>query len=172
MLKIKWIMLTLVLGAAMVFAGCSNDTVETNRPVVVTNANTAAPVNTATAPATGAAVEPGTIVANPNAYIGQTVTIVGEVEEIFGPRAFTLDEETIAGNTDLLVLAPQNPAVNLEAIDNNWLNDGVRITGAVRRMVVADVERDLGWDLDNELEVEYRDRPVVILQSLSRTVDR
>lgn len=175
MLRTKWIILTLVMGLTIVFVGC-NDRVETNRPVVVTNANTTAvnPVNanTTTAPATGAVIEPGAIVANPNNYIGQTVTIAGEVEEVFGPRVFTLDEETIAGNTDLLVLSPQRPELNLEAIDNNWLNDGVRVTGTVRAMVVADVEREIGWDLDRNLEVEYNGRPVVIAQSIARTADK
>lgn len=176
MLKLKFIIFTLVLSLTVLFIGCNDRTAETNRPIVVTNTNTTAvtPANTAvtTVPATGAVVAPGTIVANPNAYIGQTVTVAGDVEEVFGPRVFTLDEETIAGNTDLLVLSPQRPELNLEAIDNNWLNDGVRVTGTVRRMVVADVERELGWDLDNELEVEYRDRPVIIAQSIARTADR
>jgi len=38
----------------------------------------------------------------------------------------------------------------------------VRVTGPVRRLRVAEVERELGIDLDAELELAFESRPVMM----------
>jgi hypothetical protein len=42
----------------------------------------------------------------------------------------------------------------------------VRVTGTVRRFVVADIERDYGFDLTSEIETEFRDKPVLVANSV------
>ena len=56
-------------------------------------------------PAPGADVTAGAIIQNPGAYLGKTVTVSGEVEKIFGPRAFNMDSGVNVG--ELLVLGAE-----------------------------------------------------------------
>ncbi len=41
------------------------------------------------------------------------------------------------------------------------------VTGTVRKLVVADIEREFDLDLDPEFEVEFRDRPIVIADDIT-----
>lgn len=105
------------------------------------------------------APDPGEITENPSRFYGQTVAIEAEIEEVLGANAFTLDEEEIAGSTDLLVV---NAAIT------PTIKDGERVvvTGQVRPFVLAEIDRDydLTWDLDfqRELEAEYSSKPVLM----------
>ena len=110
------------------------------------------------------------ITGNPDKYLGQTVTVVAEVDEVHGPDAFSLDEENpVAGgiDNDLLVIGPQ--AASLEDLDDKWLNDKVRVTGTIGKLSVVDIEREVGWDLKPELEVEVEGaKAILIAKSVER----
>lgn len=135
----------------------------------VANTNQA---NTNASPAAspGAAVSLGTITGNLNNYLGKTVTVEADVQEVFGPRAFTLDEDdAFAGgiDNDVLVLGAQTG--NLERIEDNWLRNKVRVTGTVRAVALVDIEREVGWDLDRQIEAELEDvKAVIVASSLQR----
>ena len=94
--------------------------------------------------------------------IGQTVTVTGEVEEVVGNNAFRIQENEIFGDDGVLVINAQ-PTV---PVSNN---QNVRVTGEVRQFVAADLERDydLNWDLEvqQQLEAEYQEKPVIIAES-------
>lgn len=109
------------------------------------------------------------ITRNPNALIGKTVTVVADVDEVYGPRAFELDEDSdISGDNDddLLVLIPK--AGNLANVDDQWKRNKVRVTGVVQRMNVSNIEREIGWDLQPKLETEFKNEPVLIARSIER----
>ena len=110
------------------------------------------------------------IVADPSKYVGQTVTIEAQVDEVFGPKAFAVDEDApLAGgiDRDLLVVGRNN--ANLQDINNDWLNDKVRVTGTVGRVSVVEVEREVGWDLDPQIEVEVEGAGAILLaESVTR----
>jgi len=119
--------------------------------------------------AEGATHRVADITGNPNALIGKTVTVVADVDEVYGPRAFKLDEDSpLAGgiDNDLLVLGAKTG--NLANIDDQWMNNKVRVTGVVQRMNVKNIERELGWDLQPNLETEFKDKPVLIARSVER----
>lgn len=109
------------------------------------------------------APEPGEITENPKQYYGRTLAVAGEVEEVYSPNVFTLDEDELLGSEDLLVLVA-NPKATV--------NDGqyVAVTGELRPFVVADLERDydLTWDLDvqKKLEAEYSTKPVLVVNGV------
>ncbi|MBW4647947.1 MAG: hypothetical protein KME06_04495 [Kastovskya adunca ATA6-11-RM4] len=117
-----------------------------NRPAIVAQSIALAP-------------EPGEVTENPNLFYGKTLAVKGEVEDIVGPTAFTIDEDQLTSGGDLLVLVanPERTIADGEA---------VVATGQLRPFVIAEIERDydLTWDLDlqRQLEVEYKDRPVLI----------
>ncbi|MCA1994193.1 MAG: DUF4131 domain-containing protein [Coleofasciculus sp. S288] len=122
------------------------DTEYEERPTIVAQSMALAP-------------DPGEITANPSLYYGQPIALEGEVEEIMGANAFTLDDDELLDGGNLLVLIP-NP--------QQTISDGERVvvTGQVRPFVAAEIERDFDftWDagLQRQLETEYSNRPVFI----------
>jgi hypothetical protein len=118
----------------------------------------------ATERARGDDVTVGTITGNLDKYVGQSVTVVADVQEVLGPRAFTLDEDDVlAGgiDNDMLVLSPQSG--NLTSIENSWTKNKVRVTGTVRRVAVAEVEREVGWKLQPKVRAEFKDVTAVLV---------
>lgn len=102
-------------------------------------------------------------------FLGQTVTVTGEVARIGGPRMFTVEDSDLVGDEHLLVLSSRPvPELLAESKDPLADYDEVTVTGTVRRLVVTEVERELGFDLDPEYEVEFRDRPVLIATAVRR----
>jgi hypothetical protein len=89
---------------------------------------------------------------------------------VHSPRAFSLDEDspTAGGiDNDLMVLSPQ--AGSLSDIDDTWLNNKVRVTGKVGKLSILEIEQELGWDLNPELEIEVeKARAVLIANSVQR----
>ena len=123
-----------------------------------------------TAAIAGTSVRVEDIVGDPAAYDGREVTVEADVEEVHSPRAFALDEDSpVAGgiDNDLVVLYPMS--ASLADIDDQWLNNRVRVTGTVRTVSIVDIEREIGWDLDPEIEADLEGmKPVLI----ARTVER
>lgn len=106
------------------------------------------------------------VIENPSAYVGKTVTVSGDVEEIWGPRAFNMDSGVTVG--ELLVVG-REPFPQVAATGNRAyvINDIATVTGVVRMLVTADIEREIGWDLDPQIETEFNAKPVLIAQSIS-----
>ena len=136
----------------------------------VVNRLTVAPAAASTG---GGEITVGTITGNLNNYLGQTVTVVADVQEVLGPRAFTLDEDDVlAGgiDNDMLVLSPQSG--NLTSIENNWTKNKVRVTGTVRGLSVVEIEREVGWDLNPKIEAEFKDVKAVLVASSVERLQR
>ena len=107
---------------------------------------------------------------HPENFVGKSVTVVADVEEVHSSRAFSLDEDSPAAggvDNDLMVLYPKSDS--LRDIDDQWLNNKVRVTGTVSTVNVVEIERELGWDLTPELEVEVGKAKAVII---AKTVER
>ncbi|HZF39728.1 MAG TPA: hypothetical protein VE715_12955 [Blastocatellia bacterium] len=122
--------------------------------------------------AAGATNRVAEITGAPNAFLGKTVTVVAEVDEVYGPRAFTLNGEG-AGSSgakgagkDLLTLVPK--VGGFPNVDAQWKEGKARVTGVVQRMIPKDVEREIGWVLPLNLESKFRGRPVLIVRSVER----
>ena len=122
------------------------------------------------APAANTALKVEDLVKDADRYMGQEVTVVGEVDEVLSPQAFALDEDSMLEggiDNDLLVFYPKS--AELAPLDDAWLNDGVRVTGTVGRMTVTEIEREVGWDLDPKIEIEVEKKgPVLIAKRVER----
>lgn len=163
----RWTTACVALALAVSVTACGRD----ETPTAEQAASPAGePATDATRTAAGGELRVADVVANADRYIGQEVTIVGEVDEVLSPMAFALDEEAplAAGiDNDLLVFYPKS--ANLEELDDQWLNDRVRVRGTIGRMSVVEIEREVGWDLDPKIETELEDqRPVLIARSVER----
>jgi|GEM_PF-616135 len=96
-----------------------------------------------------------------NALIGKPVTVRSEVEKKVGANSFTIGDDKLFGSEKILVInASGAPIVLPDDIK-------LQVTGTVAKLVVADVEREFNLDLEPEVEVEYKDKPVIIAQSIA-----
>lgn len=126
-----------------------------------------APAETETAEEAADNVTTEEIASGAEGLIGETVSIRAEVEETIGGSSFLLEDDTLFGGEDVLVInASGEPFVLVEGDDTE-----VQATGEVQQLVIADFERDYGVTLDPTLYVDYEDRPVVVAQSLALAPD-
>lgn len=103
------------------------------------------------------------IAENPSKYYNRPLALTGEIENIKNSKMFTLDEDDLLGEEDLLVFNPR-PAM---AVNNEQT---VAVTGVVRPFRVAELEKDykLTWDsgLKKEMELKYKEKPVLIADTV------
>lgn len=107
-----------------------------------------------------------TVVEQPNQYLGKRVTIMGEVDEVVSPRAFEVEDDSgLIFEKELLVLTKSD--VNLSGTPVRE-DDELFITGKVMNLVTTEIERELGWDLDPQLELEWSQKPVLVAELISQ----
>lgn len=91
----------------------------------------------------------------------------GEVQEVLGPRMFTIDESEwidLDGETLVVLPAPLAALVNEEA--------PVTVTGTVRMGVITDIDKEWGWfGLDPGLQAEFEKRPMIVADSITNAQD-
>jgi hemin uptake protein HemP len=101
------------------------------------------------------------------AYVGQSVTVREEVEEVVGDYAFLLDDDQLFGGEEILIINASGQPVDLvEGEDTD-----VQVTGEVRQLILADLEQEYGFDLDNDLFVDYENQPAIVAQSIALAPD-
>ena len=111
---------------------------------------------------TNVAVSVDDITDNPDRYIGQTVTVGGEVNRMLGTNALVLEDDDFIGDDEVLVVgANQLPA--------GQANEVVLVTGTVSNFNMADAESQLGIDLDNNLFTDWDGRPAIVARSIDVT---
>lgn len=105
---------------------------------------------------------------NPLDYSGKRVTVNGEVDDVFSARAFELesdDDPFEIFEEDLLVVSRSPMSFSGGALEDD---DKVVVTGTVKWFVIADLERDVGWDLGPELETQFADEAIIVAESITR----
>lgn len=108
---------------------------------------------------------PEKVVDEPARYLGQEISLSGEVDDVYGQRAFELEGTKPFFDEELLVLTKSPVAISGAALRNN---DHVVVTGTVREFSSADLNRELGWEVSAELDEEWRDKPVIVAKSIVR----
>lgn len=101
----------------------------------------------------------------PSAFYGKQVRLSGEVDNVLSARSFVLEGANWAFDDNITVLTKTPVDFDGSSLFND---EEVVVTGTVRPFVVADIERDLGWDLDPGLETQLREKPVVIAEAVRR----
>jgi hypothetical protein len=110
----------------------------------------------------GMDIKIGDLEDDPTKYVGKTISVTAEVEEVFGPRLFKIDEPNWADlDGEVLVYLPSNLAALVRE------NDRVTVTGTVKTMMRADLEREVGWlEADPDFELEFASRPVIVADKI------
>ena len=107
-------------------------------------------------------VELDDLESNTEQYLGETVSVDGEVEEVLGPRVFTIDERNWGDlDGEILVFMP----THLVALVQD--DDLVTVTGMVKPFVRAEFEQELEWfEIGPELEVDLEAKPVLVAERI------
>jgi hypothetical protein len=110
------------------------------------------------------------LAANPAAFWGteQLVTVVGEVEDTLGWRAFTIEDNDLLFDEELLVVSAR-PLLDRHGrtVESAFLgDDDILVSGTVRAFNLAELERELGVDLEDDLFTAWTGRPAIIAHSI------
>lgn len=91
--------------------------------------------------------EPGEV-AEGEVPAGNTVSVTGEIEKRYDDHTFTMSGEDELLSSDLAVVSrkPLPP----EAVEGTRL----KVTGTVSKIGVIEVEKEVGWDFDPQVEAE------------------
>jgi hypothetical protein len=102
-------------------------------------------------------VKLGDLEENTSRYFGQKITVTGEVQDVLGPRLFTIDErQWIDFDGELLVMLPAPLAAMVRD------DDPVTVTGTVRPFVRAEIEREWGWFEEPGVDIDFSNRAVIM----------
>lgn len=104
---------------------------------------------------------------NAAALAGKTVTVRSEPKGKVGPTSFTVSDEQFFGSEPILVINASGEPFALPTDDDIE----VQVTGIVRNLVLADVEKEYSLDLDPQYYVEYENKPAIIAQSMALSPD-
>jgi hypothetical protein len=88
--------------------------------------------------------------------VGEEVTVRGEVTEVEPGISFVMQDDDFLSGDEVLVINTSEKTLP-EGVDDLPL----QVTGEVGALVLADVEREYGLDLDPELYVDYESQPVI-----------
>jgi hypothetical protein len=99
---------------------------------------------------------------HPTRYIGKTVSVTGEVDDVLGPRLFKIDEPNWADlDGEVLVTVPTTLAAMVRE------EDRVTVTGTMRMAAKADIHHELDWlGIDDEVVARFTTRPVLVASSV------
>lgn len=100
---------------------------------------------------------------NTQALIGKTVTIRSEPLQKIGSNTFTVNDEEFFGSEPILVVNSSGEPFTFPEDDDTE----VQVTGEVRNLAVADLNREYDLDLEPDLYIDYENRPAIIAQSIA-----
>lgn len=96
-------------------------------------------------------------------YLGETVTVVGEAGDVHSERAFELEGDDWIFDEEVLVVAKSPVRLAAQRVAED---DDVIVTGTVRRMNRDEINRELGWEIDQGLADDWADKPVIVASSV------
>ncbi|MDP8922205.1 MAG: hypothetical protein M3O34_04925, partial [Chloroflexota bacterium] len=110
------------------------------------------------------------IVANAGAYDGQAVTVVGDVDDVLGPRSFVIEDDDVLSFARLPVVTAR-PILDragrpLDRALDPLSTTNVMVTGTVHQFNLAAFEDRLGLDLDDQQWAAWAGKPAIIATSV------
>ncbi len=124
-----------------------------NRPTIIARSIALAPI-------------PGEIGENPQTYYNQVIAVPAEVGRVYSPNAFVLEDNTLLGDNQLLVLVTDK----IKDKAPIQQRENIVATGRLRQFSAADIEKEynVNWNsqLREQLQQEYSERPVLIVEGI------
>lgn len=148
----------------LLVGGCGNDTAGPETGADVQDVQEAPGV---AEPAEPGVADPGafdTEFSDVDAYVGKSVTVSADVNDVVSPTAFTIAGTENAVADELLIL-------HKEGAPNVTEDSAVAVTGTVREgFSIADAERYVGTDLDDNLFTDWVGEHYIEATSIDLTV--
>ena len=102
-----------------------------------------------------------------SSYVGEEVTIRGEVEETVDDTAFLMEDDNYFNGDGILVInASSEPFVVPDVGETE-----VQVTGKVETFAMVTVAEEYGLTLDANLYGDYENKPVIIAESIALSPD-
>ena len=106
----------------------------------------------------------------PNQFYGKVVSVSGEVDTVFGPTAFELEDQMDVIFDDQILVVTKKPV----RFGSTGLSDDdfVLVTGTVRKYVRAEFEKEFSWDegFSTVLD-EWNEKPVLVASSVRKMTE-
>lgn len=110
------------------------------------------------------------IAEDPQFFVGERVTVSGEVSEILTPFSYVIGGEQFVGGDELLVVGPPPAATTDEAQDRQvYPRDIVQITGEVREFDRAELEEEWQTEFPEDVFQDYEGDVVLVGESIGLT---
>jgi hypothetical protein len=108
------------------------------------------------------------IAMSPGDYFGQTVSVSGMVGTALGSRAFELLDQDLLHDEQILVVAmhPMQNADGQRIEASRLSNSEATVTGTLQRFRIAQLEQQLGMDLQDSQFREWEGQPAIIAESI------
>lgn len=104
------------------------------------------------------------ILDDPEQWVGKTVTIRdGEIKEVISDRAFVLASGLLAKGSGLLVVSSSRFPAAAKLPGGAFQKDNdVAVTGVVRIFSGAEIEKEIGWALEDRWKTAHEKKPVIV----------
>ncbi|MCT7970045.1 hypothetical protein NG799_27410 [Laspinema sp. D1] len=104
------------------------------------------------------------ISSNPENFMGQMVTVRGDVKEIdTSSDTFLMDDDRFLTGEGILVINSSGEVFAIPNADEMQ----VQVTGEVRQFNLGDINTGYGLNLDPQLYSEYENQPAIVAESLA-----
>jgi uncharacterized protein YdeI (BOF family) len=107
----------------------------------------------------GAVANLDEVIADPAEHVGERVTVTGSVESQLAPQSFTLKDRD--GTGEILVVNRTGAMLTLSE------NAQVQVSGEVRVFDLAELESDVGYDLDDALFQPWEGKAVLLANTVN-----
>ncbi len=107
---------------------------------------------------------------NSSAFYGQKVNLTGQVNDVYGIQAFSLNGSGLINNAVLIL--SRSPLVPMGGGGDDVLyqnGDRVNVQGTVKPFHINEVEQELGVDLVDSMFLGWEGKPVVIADHVDKT---
>ncbi|WOD40223.1 hypothetical protein [Nodosilinea sp. E11] len=109
-------------------------------------------------------IQVGDLAGNLEDYLGQSVSVRGDVVEAVGQNALILRGDGLFGGDDVVVFnATGEPIVLTEA----GATERLQVTGEVRQVVIGEIAQQYGLTLDEATYGDYENQPAIIAESVA-----
>lgn len=109
------------------------------------------------------AIQIGDLAGNLEDYLGQTVSVRGEVTELMGSEAFIIQGDGLFGGDEVVVF--NTTGEPLPQIGDE-ITQQVQVTGQVQQVVIDDIAQQHGLVLDEATFGEYENNPAIIADNI------
>jgi uncharacterized protein YdeI (BOF family) len=95
-----------------------------------------------------------------DAYLGNRVSVIGDVTEIVDARTFRLDDPAMLGGDDILVTMAES------GMQQVTVGDEVQVVGTVRSFDREQLTADTGYDYDVEIYNPFAERTIILANQI------